>query len=74
MVATSRARADAASVIGDACAARGIMSAGLVLTGNGTADSGPAAAVVSALRPNAMVLVILHDESDVPEILTALRV
>jgi hypothetical protein len=69
MIATTQAAADAASVIGDACAARGIMSAGLVIPGGDTAD-----AAVSALRPNAMVLVILNDERDVPEILTALRV
>ena len=69
MIATARASAEAASVIGDACAARGIMSAGLVIHGAGTADD-----VVSSLRPNAMVLVVVEDEGDVPEILTALRV
>ena len=30
--------------------------------------------VVSALRPNAMVLVVLKDVADVPEVLSALRV
>lgn len=69
MIATTQAGAEAASVIGNACAARGIMSAGLVIPADGTAD-----AVVCALRPNAMVLVILNDEGDVPEILRALRV
>jgi hypothetical protein len=69
MIATTQASAEAASVIGNACAARGIMSAGLVIPGGATAD-----AVVSALRPNAMVLVIVNDDGDVPEILTALRV
>jgi hypothetical protein len=29
---------------------------------------------VSALRPNAMVLVVLRDAADVPEVLSALRV
>jgi hypothetical protein len=61
--------ADAAAVIGDACAARSIMSAGLVVPGDGPAD-----AVVSALRPNAMVLVVLQDRDDVAEVLSALRV
>jgi hypothetical protein len=61
--------ADAAAVIGDACAARFIMSAALVVPGPGPAD-----AVVSALRPNAMVLVILQDGDDVAEVLSALRV
>ena len=69
MLAAVHASAEAASVIGDACAARSIMSAGLVVPGGGSAD-----AVVSALRPNAMVLVILQDGEDVPEILSALRV
>lgn len=70
MLATALASAEAAAVIGDACAERGIMSAGLVIQGHGRADG-----VVSALRPNAMVLVVLDDdESDVQEILMALRV
>ncbi|HWG12942.1 MAG TPA: hypothetical protein VG268_06690 [Streptosporangiaceae bacterium] len=62
------ASAAAAAVIGDACAARFIMSAGLVLPG------GPVDAVISALRPNAMVLVILQESDDVAEVLSALRV
>jgi hypothetical protein len=69
MVATVQGSAAAASVIGDACAARSIMSAGLVISGSEPADE-----VVSALRPNAMVLVILRDDSDISEILSALRV
>ena len=69
MVATAAARPEAAAVIGDACAERMIMSAGLVVAAEGLA--GP---VVSALRPNAMVLVVLNNGGDVAEILTALRV
>jgi hypothetical protein len=45
------------------------MSAGLVLP-----DDGPVSEVVSALRPNAMVLVVLQNVADVPEVLSALRV
>ena len=72
MIATAQASAAAASVIGDACAARRISSAGLVVSDGA---SGPGVdAVVAALRPNAMVLVVLHDHRDVPEILSALRV
>jgi hypothetical protein len=71
MVGTAAASAQAASAVGDACAARGIMSAGLVLPDAG--GGGPGAAV-SALRPNAMVLVILQDAVDVSEIFSALRV
>ena len=63
------ASAEAAAVIGDACAARSIMSAGLVVPGHGSVDE-----VVAALRPNAMVLVILQNGDDVAEILSALRV
>ena len=65
----SRGSAAAASIIGDAAAARGIMSAGLVIPGDGSPDE-----VVTALRPNAMVLVVLREATDLPEVLTALRV
>jgi hypothetical protein len=69
MIASAGANAEAASIIGDAAAARGIMSAGLVLPGGDSVNE-----VVSALRPNAMVLVVLKDVADVPEVLSALRV
>ena len=69
MLASARASGEAASVIGEACAARSIMSAGLVVPG-----AGPVGEVVSALRPNAMVLVVLQDAGDIPEVLSALRV
>lgn len=68
-IATEHVRPEAAAVIGDACAARMIMSAGLILAGSEQPDE-----AVSALRPNAMVLLILQDENDIPPILTALRV
>ena len=45
------------------------MSAGLVIPGDGPSDE-----VVAALRPNAMVLVVLREATDLPEVLTALRV
>lgn len=69
MLATAQASAEAALIIGKACAARSIMSAGLVAPG-----VGPVNEVVSALRPNAVVLVVLQDAADVPEVLSALRV
>jgi hypothetical protein len=72
MIAASAASAGAASVIGDACARRGVMTAGLVL--DGAAEPDGARDVVAALRPNAMVLVVLKHSDDIPEILTALRV
>jgi len=77
MVATAEASAAAAAVIGDACAARRIMSAGLVISGGasgGASGDGDLDDVVAALRPNAMVLVVLQNHRDVPEILSALRV
>lgn len=69
MIASAAANATAASVIGDAAADRGIMTAGLVLPG-----AVPPGGAVSALRPNAMVLVVLREVADVPEVLSALRV
>lgn len=68
MIATTDRAAEAASVISDACAARGIMTAGLVVAGN--RDVG---GVVSALRPHASVLVVSRDEDFIPEMLAALR-
>ncbi len=70
--AATPASALAASAIGNECAFRGIMSAGLVLCGAAGSDS--VRDVVTALRPNAMVLVVLCESDDIAEILTALRV
>ncbi|HVT68917.1 MAG TPA: hypothetical protein VHF26_14295 [Trebonia sp.] len=67
--AAAEGSASAASIIGDAAAARAIMTAGLVVPGDVPGDQ-----VVAALRPNAMVLVILRDATDLPEVLAALRV
>ena len=72
MIASAATSAGAASLIGDECAIRGIMSAGLVLAESAGPDS--VRDVIAALRPNAMVLVVLSDSGDVPEILAALRV
>jgi hypothetical protein len=62
----------AASVLGEACAARAIMTVALVLPGAGPDEE--VSEVVSALRPNAMVLVVLQDPRDIPGLLSALRV
>jgi hypothetical protein len=69
MLATPGARAEAASAVGDACAARWITSVGLVVAAPDEAQD-----VVAALRPNAMVLVSLRSSRDIAEILSALRV
>jgi len=58
-----------AAAIGRSCGERGIMTAGLVL-----GDGFEAEDAVAALRPYARVLLPSADESDVVELLTALRV
>jgi hypothetical protein len=68
MLASSDRAAEAASVVGNACAARGIMTAGLVVAGGRPVED-----AVAALRPHAAVLVVSRDEEYVPEMLTALR-
>lgn len=68
VVATAEADAAAAGVVGDLCAARGVMSAALVVSSEADVDS-----AVATLRPNAMVLVRLDDATDVADMLSALR-
>lgn len=68
MIATADVGAEAASIIGRACATRRIMTAGLVVGDGNGVD-----AAVNALRPYASVLVVSTDEEYVPEMLGALR-
>jgi hypothetical protein len=68
MVATEDSGAGCAYAIGKACWERAVMTAGLVL------GDGSQTAAVAALRPHARVLLPTADESDVVELLTALRV
>lgn len=68
MIASSDRAAEAASVVGDACAARGILTAGLVVAGDRHVE-----AAISALRPHANVLVVAREEDFIPEMLAALR-
>ena len=68
MVATQDSGAGCAYAIGKACWERSIMTAGLVL-GDGSQTE-----AVAALRPHARVLLPTADESDLVELLTALRV
>ncbi len=65
MIATEGGAA-AAATIGDACTLRGIMTAGVIV---GT-DGGSGAAL-TALRPNARVLLVTGDEQDATELLAA---
>lgn len=73
MIATSDAGANCAYALGKACWERGIQTAGLVL-GEGTRTGTAASAAVAALRPHARVLLPSADETDVVDVLTALRV
>jgi hypothetical protein len=82
LVATQGESGAAAAVIGDAAAVRGIMCVGLVIpadthydeAGGTRARDSAGGGVVAALRPNAMVLVVLSQADDLPEVLSALRV
>jgi hypothetical protein len=73
MVATSDAGADCAFALGKACWERGVQTAGLVI-GDGAHEGTAAAGAVAALRPHARVLLPTADETDVVDVLTALRV
>ena len=68
MVATGDSGAGCAYTLGKACWERGIQTAGVVLGDGSQADD-----AVAALRPHARVLLPTADESDVVELLTALR-
>jgi hypothetical protein len=68
MVATEDSGAPCARAIGRACFERGVMTAGFVLGDGFEADD-----AVAALRPHARVLLPTAEESDVVEVLTALR-
>ncbi|WP_037075775.1 hypothetical protein [Pseudonocardia spinosispora] len=68
MVATTGSSGTAASIIGRACAHRGIMTAGVVL-----GEHSLVADTVNALRPHAQVLLVSRDEEDVAEVLSAIR-
>jgi hypothetical protein len=69
VIATDDSGHAQAAAIGRSCGARAVMTAGLVL-----GDGFEAEDAVAALRPYARVLLLSADESDVFELLTALRV
>ena len=68
MVASGDSGAAAAESIGRACTARGIMTAGLVLS-----DDALVSRALAALRPHARVLMVPAEEDDLVQLLTALR-
>ena len=68
---TATNAAEAAEIIGNACAARGIAATGLVIA---PAARGEALSrIVSALRPHTAMLVVSSSEDYVAEMLSALR-
>lgn len=69
VLATEDGGSDAAAAIGRICGRNGVTTAGVVLGDGFEADD-----AVAALRPYARVLLLSADESDVRELLTALRV
>jgi hypothetical protein len=69
VLATQDSGRAAAAAIGRACSARAVTTAGVVLGDGFEADD-----AVAALRPHARVLLLSADETDVRELLTALRV
>lgn len=68
MVLTNSDGLRAAGVIGEECARRALMTAGLVLGPCGALD-----AAVSSLRPHARVTIVSEDAGDISEVLSALR-
>jgi len=68
MVASGDEGAAAAESIGRACSARGIMTAGLILS-----DDVHVNRALAALRPHARVLMVPAEEDDLVQLLTALR-
>jgi len=71
MVTATEAAAEAAEIIGNACAARGIAATGLVLVPTG--GEGTLGRIMAAMRPHATMLVVSSGEDYVGEMLAALR-
>jgi hypothetical protein len=72
MIAGSGENAQAAGLIGEACAARRVMTTALVLGGEGTSEEA-LSKTLAQLRPHAMMLVIANADEYIEDMLTALR-
>ena len=72
MVASAGENAQAASLIGEACSARRVMTTSLVLGSASTSDE-VLAKSLSQLRPWSLMVVIASTEDYVADMLTALR-
>lgn len=72
MVATAGENAEAASIIGEACSVRRIMTTGLILANSSTPDEA-LSRTLSHMRPWALMLVVASGEEYIEDMLTALR-
>jgi hypothetical protein len=72
MVASAGTSAEAASVIGEACTARKVMTMALIIGGEQRSDA-DLSKTLAALRPYASMLVIANGDEYVAEMLAALR-
>jgi hypothetical protein len=72
MVAAAGENAQAASIIGEACSVRRVMTTALVLGGSAVSDEA-LSKTLSHLRPWALMLVIASAEDYIADMLTALR-
>ena len=72
MVSSAGASPEAASVIGEACAARKVMTMALIVGSEQRSDE-DLSKTLAALRPNASMLVIANGDEYIEEMLAALR-
>ena len=72
MVATAGENAQAASIIGEACSLRRVMTTALIVGGAGASDDA-LAKTLAQLRPWALMLVIADADDYIEDMLTALR-
>ncbi len=72
MVASPGGEAHAASVIGEACSAKRVMTTGLVIGANGASENA-VSKTLSQLRPWSLMIVIADPGDYIDDMLTALR-
>ncbi len=72
MVAAAGGHAQAASLIGDACSLKRVMTTSLIVGGNNASDDA-LSQTLSQLRPWSLMLVIANGEEYIEDMLTALR-
>ena len=72
MVASAGTGAEAAAVIGEACAVRKVMTTALIIDSKSRSDA-ELSRTLAALRPHASMLVIAHDDEYIEAMLAALR-